>query len=134
MTMAWRRCCEPVAAGILEGVITREVDLRIYNVIGYAIIAGYAATCMYFAPPAIGQGLVFVHSNDGRVSGPFEGAPVLIVASATPHLMAMKLTPQTTMTASAKATSRVDIGIMILPFVAWAGQDIRNRRKANDWW
>jgi fatty-acid desaturase len=28
--------------------------LRIYNSIGYAIILGYAAACMYFAPPAFG--------------------------------------------------------------------------------
>jgi fatty-acid desaturase len=28
--------------------------LRLYNLIGYAIILSYAAACMYFAPPALG--------------------------------------------------------------------------------
>jgi fatty-acid desaturase len=31
--------------------------LRIYNLAGYALIAAYAAACMYFAPPALGAGL-----------------------------------------------------------------------------
>jgi fatty-acid desaturase len=36
---------------------SREVDLRIYNVVGYAIVVVYAAACMAFAPPALGPGL-----------------------------------------------------------------------------
>ena len=31
--------------------------MRIYNVIGYAIVVGYAAACMYFAPAAFGPWL-----------------------------------------------------------------------------
>lgn len=31
--------------------------MRIYNLAGYALIAAYAAACMYFAPPALGAGL-----------------------------------------------------------------------------
>jgi len=33
---------------------TGEINLRLYNLIGYAIIFSDAAACMYFAPPALG--------------------------------------------------------------------------------
>ena len=36
------------------GVVTRSVRLKIYNVVGYAIILSYAAACAYFSPAWIG--------------------------------------------------------------------------------
>jgi fatty-acid desaturase len=38
----------------LRSLLTGEIDLRSYNVIGYALIVCYAAACMALAPPAFG--------------------------------------------------------------------------------